>query len=1026
MEFKVLILSDWHIRDEKYQNVNLDALSNAIISALSPSVKNVLLFCGDIAQSGRSEEYKLAQLFFAKLVDEAQSSHKIIDLIFTPGNHDVYFESDDIAEMLSALVPTFVANPNNQAIRNQLLMPQENYRAFVKTAYQNGSVSCGDEFICVHKYLFDNHSSVSVFSLNSAFMSQKHEKYGEHKFPFKYYEDFVEQNKSSFNILFMHHPLNWFDYESRVMDHTCISSKQNLMILGHEHYNEDSIILKHKNCWMKAEKLDNTAENSSFIVLDYNEGIMNKSIFTYDCSESKYVEGLVEENILLVQGDDSDLVLKDEFKDFLSDVGMMLLHPRGKIELDDVFVEPKLLYSRQKNEICYEYTDLVKEIDRPAFKYCITGDERSGKTTLLKKLYFEFYKRNLIPVFVKGEELILSNKSAERNIKSVLDAIYETKLDYDKHKDRFVILIDNLDSLKSHNSSKYEDFIKDCFSTFNRIVITNNSSTLIISEELAEFEFGVYSIGLLRSSQRHDLIKNWIVFNNEIEENELLQEIEEADKAIKNIMSIGGFKMFPSYVLLFMSLYSGNTDLEASNENYFSFCHSKLVADSLSQHYSSKDQYNAVKNYLENLSNLYYESGGTGIKKSDFLIFHESYIERYMIEPIFRKMYDSKDFIETMELAGVLSERNNTIKFKYPYTYYYFFVEYIQHVRVVDQQKSIIEDICGKLYVDDCANIFIYLVHKIGPELLGYIYTIHDELEVNKELLMMDERIIKSSAPEIEMKQIQEVLDNPDAKGLSAEKRRKIAMDRDDESDSNVEDIDEDKSPGSSATPEEFNEVIIAIRLMEISSIILKHYWGQIEGEDKRHLVNMVLQNGLGIGKYFINTVSIVRTALIIRAAEFVRETQESESGTKHGNEIDTYVENINKLFANWVFVGVYATMKEISDKLKHPQFATIVSEAVTFEKLHYSSRVIELGLMVKPTKNSEIRNVEVLKKKIAEVFEEFEDFSFGRSLIKAFIADLFYNYDIDPSVRQSINAIVQVDDKKSLMISEKGKLARH
>ena len=1023
MEFNVIIMSDWHICDNSYRNVNLEQLTMAIINASSTDKMNLLLFSGDIVQSGKSEEYDLALAFFRELSERSNHFGIKINYMFSPGNHDVLFESEDKEEMISYFVDGFISNPSNKHIQSQLLEPQSNYQKFIKNVLFDNNQNEGDEFLSARKYSFDNHSSLSIFSLNSAFMSKKHEIYGHHKFPFQYYEDFVNDYKSSFNILFMHHPLNWFDFDTRSKQHDYISGKQNLIIVGHEHYNEDTLSLKSNNCWIKAEKLDNEDGNSAFISVNYSHGTIEKRVYVYDNNDEKYISSDIPSSITSMKSTDSDLQLNNEFEKYLKDIGMLILHPRGQIYLEDIFIEPNLLYTKHKNETCIEYDNFVEEIDYESFKYCIIGEERSGKTTILKKLFIEFYKKNLIPIFIKGEDLELVNKSVETNIKLILESNYETKLDYNKSKDRFVILIDNIDSLKLKNQKKYEDFINALFSSFNKIIITNNTSTLILSEELAEHEFNVYTISLLKKSQRYTLINKWIKFNNDISSNELLQQYEEADAAISKLMRVGKFKTYPSHILLFMSLYSGNTDLEASNENFFSFCHSKLVSNTLAQYYNGQDQQNAIKNYLEKLSELYYKSEKNEIKKSSYQDFHEKYIADYAIEPNFKKMYDSKELISLMEKASILVERDNIIKFKHSYTYYYFFVEYIQHAKIEDQ-KEIINNICDNLYIDDYANIFIYLVHKIGPKLLDFIYFINDNLEINKNILLMDEQIIETFAPAIEMKNIQQILDNPDTKGLTADKRRQSAIKDFDDSEYDYTNNSDHES--KSNTPKEVNEVIIAIRLMEIGSIILKHYWGQIQLDDKNKLIYLILTNGLGIGGFFVNTVSTVRNILTNRTVDYAIELKsENVSNYNQDQEIKKHIEEMNRIFSNWVFVGTYATIKEISDKLKSTQIESIVTKIITTDNFGYSSKLIELDLLIKPTSKGQIKNLDEVKNKINDVLKEFKNFSFGKSLVKAIIADLFYNYDIDYPTRQSINELVKFDNKQELLISEQGKQSR-
>jgi predicted MPP superfamily phosphohydrolase len=109
-----LHISDLHIKDDYTDATSdtsadlqqfLDDLPECLRdAAIQP---NAVFFTGDVAQSGTSEQYKAAKLFFKQLKSKLPPESRRVPFLVIPGNHDVNWsdvEVDEEMEMREALV----------------------------------------------------------------------------------------------------------------------------------------------------------------------------------------------------------------------------------------------------------------------------------------------------------------------------------------------------------------------------------------------------------------------------------------------------------------------------------------------------------------------------------------------------------------------------------------------------------------------------------------------------------------------------------------------------------------------------------------------------------------------------------------------------------------------------------------------------------------------------------------------------------------------------------------------------------
>ncbi len=242
-QFQILHISDLHIK--KKENFDRSAVLDPLIrrvkidrdSGFSPEV---VVVTGDIAFSGKKEEYEGAKIFF----DDLLAALELPDerLFIVPGNHDLnrkkYKKSD---------VPAYASMQDlnddleNEEFRPDILKGMSAYFEFIETHYPH-LASLGDRlvpFVISHETAGDKR--VGLVGLNSAWMCRKSEgdkgriAIGEFQLK-KAVEELEKSAPLDLKIFLFHHPLNFLWPRDRKICRTFLN--QTILLTGHLHDTE--------------------------------------------------------------------------------------------------------------------------------------------------------------------------------------------------------------------------------------------------------------------------------------------------------------------------------------------------------------------------------------------------------------------------------------------------------------------------------------------------------------------------------------------------------------------------------------------------------------------------------------------------------------------------------------------------------------------------------------------------------------------------------------------------------------------
>jgi len=155
-----------------------------------------------------------------------------------------------------------------------------------------------------------------------------------------------------------------------------------------------------------------------------------KPIETYDNKDTGWVEvaskigDLIEDEIGI-----RNIKLRNDFNEFLRSPEMFeKSHPiKDKLLLNDIFISPDLEEINIKNgkEKDKNFDYILNNPDRND-KIVIVGENLSGKTTLCKKIYLEFFKKNYLPVYLNDKKNDYNGNLKNKVAKAFINQ-YETE-----------------------------------------------------------------------------------------------------------------------------------------------------------------------------------------------------------------------------------------------------------------------------------------------------------------------------------------------------------------------------------------------------------------------------------------------------------------------------------------------------------------------------------------------------------------------------------------------------------------------
>ena len=854
MSLVIIHLTDIHIHDEKDLILKKSKkIAIAINSHIHSSDDVIISVTGDIAFSGKQEQYELATIFFNDIVRYIIDKTSITPhILFVAGNHDCDLSTEtSVRDALFKDIQTKRYEKVPEDIKRTMIKAQQNYFDFsCKYDSTNRSFS-----LCSTKMIPLRWGKVFFALYNTAWMSQLHEIEGSLYFPQEELPIFPG-TENRLVISMAHHPLNWFDSTTANVIKDYIRENTDIMLWGHEHRRDSASVYANK--WNftfrngKELQSEPNKHDSAFAVYCIDDLCQCVQTSTYSWNKEKqlYEEESVSEpfsrNYSILQ---REFIPNEKTAKIMNDYGTLIRHfSQEQITLSSLFCWPELIaiddQKEHKGYVSYNNQEQIVNLCLNNKIILISGSALSGKTALAKMLFQYMVDNGKICVYSQGEDLMVPRDQLNNRIDEIFIKQYSRSLldnFHQKERDEKVLIIDDFEKI-GQNSRKVTDFtsISD---QFGHIILLSGSdeyiSSMIVNHAFPEQkQIPNYRIRHFGNLKRDELVRKWYMLGkNFINESELDMKVENAFSIINSLM--GGFRAFiPSIpitivgILQSINATDGHSHLRSSQ---FGYLYDDLVHNSLRP--IAKEEDGTLNIFIVMLSEIAYKmfnSQSYSLSSVDVLDTITEYAKKKIVS------IDVVKVVTELTEANILqTQTGNEYLFMYPYLFYYFVAQYIAKHIEEERIKKQISDMSENLHIEAYGNIMVFVCHFSQSK------TIIDNILIKAYCTFDDKTPLDLANPGIFLSDSYKNIENTLAtKGVGTEEdvtmlRQEDLKEKDIQEESNVISSTADNWK-SDEMGDEVAEIISALKTIDVLGQILKNYPGDIDGDVKNDIILVI------------------------------------------------------------------------------------------------------------------------------------------------------------------------------------------
>ena len=494
-------LSDIHLNEPFAFDKPYERLISSMKSQLDEADRVFLLFTGDMARKAKDEELCYFRDFMNCLIIEIREVFAgEVNALVIPGNHDIRLLNPYPLGKLLNGKPEVLDRLANDALADM---------NFALEVCRGFGCFADDPFISILN--FETDSMVYRFTLvNSAPLAALKKKDKEHhRIPKSHLEfDLTRKfGKKTLDVFLSHHRPDWFDEETSFELKHFISGNISIAFFGHEHdpavcsfgVNGRRVFVSRGGELLPK----NGSALGSYALLMFDEEslmaqetVVNIDHRTGQTFYGETVSDPVETNELYpLQKDFSEWLFKSPLK---SGVGSCF----------DFFVFPALSQQSIRNDLLSPQSAV--SVAKTLGLVVLNGGTRSGKTMLLKSLFFESQKKRPC-VFLKVNSELSNNP--EKNVKLAFQEMYGDDsalwLRYrNTPKDEKAIFIDNFEAFRTRAiKESYLDYFRTNFGMVVMTYCTGGQPIESLEDKILFPEESVFKIEGLTVRSRKELIR---------------------------------------------------------------------------------------------------------------------------------------------------------------------------------------------------------------------------------------------------------------------------------------------------------------------------------------------------------------------------------------------------------------------------------------------------------------------------------------------------------------------------------------
>ena len=1006
MKLAILHLSDMHIDNENY--LWLTKRTKSIVSAVwndfSECGKIIIVVSGDIANSGKKDQYGYAKSFFKTLL-RAFAEKRLGDtelenkIICVPGNHDCDFDINDNARKM--LLPSIRANVEmvDNSVYDVISAVQNNFKEFVKDIMIDKTFS-----LSINNNVIVNAGGKTIlFRLyNTAWMSSLKEAQNSIVMPLEMIE--TKSIDADLVISLFHHYYSWItpscdNNKNRFRKY--VTKTSNMILYGHEHipsssqvkdYYENEIVNEFEGGTLYFSQAGGT-KTSSFnsIILDLDS--FECVVRSFDYSGSIYSMEKERQVNLNQERKMDEFRHNIDFQKSLKKMSIPIHNSENvKMTLDDFFVYPDLdRINKRQLKVDEDFTDSSSIIDDTQYQLVmLEGDDQCGKTSLLNMYYLRFVDKYMYPILIKGKNIV--NGNIDKIIGKAFDEQYcsqnkEKYLQNDTTKK--ILIVDDFDECRLDDTSK-KKLIDQFLIRFSKVIITTKENENVVSSYFLMEKKNTLAARIkpLGHVKRNELVKKFYltydVNASSLQNQALLERVKAGFDMVENFL---GKEYIPSFPIYILSILLSNTKMQNSSleQTSYGYCYEALITCALLSCVNDKTKIDRYYNVLTNLAYYIYQKNNRPISEVDFKQFYDQYQAIYYSESY-------KEVKNNLLKCNLLRCNDDYYyKFSYSYIYYFLVAKYMADNMHCKEGLNDIMNLCENIHDEQKANILIFIAHHIkNPQFV----------EATQLALMSaldNQKPVSLDRDDDYYKLLNEICENlkkeivKPTEEIDPEKEREKILKRQDE---NERLVSNDKID-SSSQPIEIQNMNKSLRSIEVVGQIVKNRQGSLPKPNIKTMVMEMYEAAFRTISYFGTIIESEREHVI---EDVISNKREGVSNSEIIKKIDSFFELSSLNFCLFVFSKV---INSVGSKELRSTFSQIADEIGT-----PAAKLVSFSIISCFSKIA-IPELEVL-------VEDLKDNPVAMSIIRARVRSYLYNNYVSFSDRQKIINTVNLNPRDS------------
>lgn len=1014
MQVALIHISDIHLRTDKGNPIidRVQSLTAAIRSNLTTPTHCVLLVSGDIAFSGKREQYKLADDLIDTVGLTLLQEKDIVlswEEIYVPGNHDVDLSKNPVSRELlldNVLSDAQTSTKLSEDKIAECLTAQDDFFAFASSRTSQTFSGVNDR-LAWHHILTVDKKTINIRCFNTAWLSRLNEKKNSLLAPIWLAPS---SYRSDLDVTMFHHPTGWLETINSLRFKTLVEQNSDLVCTGHEHSPDEYAVRKvtgEFNTYFAANALQDEYDPtlSGFHMYLINLEERSKKTIGYDWKDDIYAKSTETDWVELERSENlnSDRFQSTEtFRQWLNNPGAAFTHPRKpQLFLRDIYVYPDISeWDVAQGRVRKTITARIKGKDLAGYvrdnrKVIVYGQENSGKTALTKVLYTDLQELDVVPLRLPGESLTKPDrKTVERTIENHFAAQYDARM-FERYRqlpqERKVLIIDDFQKT-GLNRAGWSRLIDVFASLAGSLVLVANDSFQM--QELRDANLSHHPLLAFKHCQikefgqlrRYELIKKWVTLGQEYTQTEVEQTnaVKQAEQVMRVVL---GKKLLPHYPLFVLTILQSNEAASTKDTvtGAFSYHYEVLIKAQLAE-VKTKLTPDTLITYLSFVAFEMFSDKRKCLDQTQLDTVTVRYQSKHHMS------FDQHYVVETLLAARVLERlHEDRYRFSYSYLYYYFVAKFFStnlHSREHEEDlRGAISYLVEHIHVEDYANIVIFLFYLTNDEKMMQLilaktkeqYSDFAPCDYDRDFEFTN-RLLSLDPPEL-------TLNDPSNPETHLDYRRKVDENSEvDEAASEPAYEDEDRIKEHDI--DDYLRINMALKLMQILGQIVRNVPGSITGELKLEIIQEAYLVGLRLMQYI---ASLMR--------ENVEEVRDHfASLIRKELRIDNPQELMIKTSAILTDL-IYMAATGIIQRISNAVGSAHLSE--TYPLIDASS--IKVPAMLIDVAIQLDHSVVFPKRDVIASYKVLEKNYIPRIVLRSIVRDYFYKYPEDHALRQSV-----------------------